>query len=308
MSEPQPLVALIRRHVERLAASRYASSTIRGRYRDLSEFADWCARRRLRHPRDMTIADLDGYQCAVFSSRRADGAPLGIGSLTQKLLAVKQFLRWAFRLRLIRRDVGSHIELPRRPQSLPRTVLTQTEVEQVLSAVSLSAGSGVRDRTMLEVLYSTGLRRLELIRLAMGDVDPARGLVFVREGKGGRDRVVPIGTRALRWLHHYVTHVRPSHAPAADPGNLFLTRRGRPLRPNRLTELVHRHIANASIGKTGSCHLFRHTMATLMLEHGADIRFVQEMLGHAQLTTTQLYTRVSVAQLKAVHERTHPGR
>jgi len=119
--------------------------------------------------------------------------------------------------------------------------------------------------------------------------------------------VVLIGERALDWIERYLAEVRPGCVVEPDPGNLLLTRRGRPMRDNRLTELVHRYVTAAGLGKTGSCHLFRHTMATLMLEHGADVRYVQEMLGHADLSTTELYTRVSITQLKAVHQRTNPA-
>jgi integrase/recombinase XerD len=204
-------------------------------------------------------------------------------------------------------DVGAALELPRRPQHLPRSVLAVSEVEQVLAQPDLTDPMGLRDRAILETFYSTGMRRMELITLALRDVDSGRGVVMIREGKGKKDRVVPIGERALDWIERYVAEVRPRCVVEPDPGNVFLARRGRPLRSNRLTELVHRYVSAAGLGKTGSCHVFRHTMATLMLEHGADVRYIQPMLGHAQLTTTELYTRVSITQLKAVHQRTHPA-
>ena len=225
----------------------------------------------------------------------------------QKLLAVKQFLRWATRMHVTSCDVGAALELPRRPQHLPRAVLSVSEVEQVLAAPDLADPIGLRDRAILETFYSTGMRRMELITLQLPDVDAERGVVCIREGKGKKDRVVPIGERALDWIQRYVDEVRPRHAVEPDPGNVFLTRRGKPLRSNRLTELVHRYMNAAGLAKTGSCHLFRHTMATLMLENGADVRYLQALLGHAQLSTTELYTRVSIAQLKAVHQRTHPA-
>jgi integrase/recombinase XerD len=146
-----------------------------------------------------------------------------------------------------------------------------------------------------------------VIRLQLPDLDVGRGVLFIREGKGRRDRIVPIGDRAVRWIDRYLRTVRPLLVVPPDPGVLFLTRRGQALRENRLTEVVHRYVQAAGLGKTGSCHLFRHTMATLLLENGADVREVQEMLGHSQLSTTALYTHVAIGRLKQVHSAAHPA-
>jgi integrase/recombinase XerD len=304
---PEPLAGLIAEHVAALEAKHYAATTVRSRRRDLLHFARWCGVRGLTEPCELTLPVLERYRHTLFHTRKTNGQPLGWGAQTQKLLAVKQFLRWATRMHVIGCDVGAALELPRRPQHLPRGVLSVTEVERVLAAPDLADPMGVRDRAILETLYSTGMRRLELIHLALPDIDAERGVVYIREGKGKKDRVVPIGERALDWLQRYRDEVRPLHVVEPDPGTLFLTRRGQPLATNRLTELVHRYVTQAGIAKTGSCHLFRHTMATLMLENGADVRYLQALLGHAQLSTTELYTRVSITQLKAVHQRTHPA-
>jgi integrase/recombinase XerD len=132
-------------------------------------------------------------------------------------------------------------------------------------------------------------------------------VLLVREGKGGRDRFVPVGERAVEWTERWLTF-RPRYVVPPDEGWLFLTKRGRPLAPKRLSELAHRYLEASGVGKTGSCHLFRHTMATLMLEAGADVRHIQEILGHAVLSTTALYTHVSITKLQEVHRRTHPAR
>lgn len=160
---------------------------------------------------------------------------------------------------------------------------------------------------MLEMLYSTGLRRMEIANLRISDVDDERGLVFVNQGKWRKDRWVPVSKRALRWVQRYVGHIRPTVATASDDQTLFLTRNGAPFNESWLSTTISGYIKKARIGKHGSCHLFRHTMATLMLENGADIRFIQAMLGHADLKSTQIYAHVSIVQLKAVHAVTHPG-
>ncbi|MGH8241662.1 MAG: tyrosine-type recombinase/integrase, partial [Steroidobacteraceae bacterium] len=160
---------------------------------------------------------------------------------------------------------------------------------------------------ILETLYSTGMRRRELMGLSLFDLDRERGTVMIRQGKGKKDRMIPIGERAVRWIDRYQNEVRPGFV-VRDHATLFLTHTGEPFTPNRLTQLVREYIRAADLGKSGSCHLFRHTMATLMLENGADIRYIQAMLGHAELSTTQIYTQVSIRKLKEIHSATHPGK
>lgn len=148
---------------------------------------------------------------------------------------------------------------------------------------------------------------MELVGLDLIDLDPERGVIFVREGKGKKDRLVPIGERAIRWTERYLDQVRHRLVHTRDHRALFVSARGTRIRPTRLTERLHRYLVHAGIEKPGSCHVWRHTAATLMHDGGADIRDVQEMLGHAQLSTTQIYTRVSIERLKAVHAKTHPA-
>jgi integrase/recombinase XerD len=152
------------------------------------------------------------------------------------------------------------------------------------------------------------MRRMELASLKLYDLDLERGTVMIRLGKGKKDRMIPIGSRALAWIDKYVVEVRPALVREPDDGTLFLSNLNEAFTPNRLTQLVREYIDAAQLGKRGSCHLFRHTMATLMLENGADIRFIQQMLGHAELSTTQIYTQVSIRKLKEIHTLTHPAR
>ena len=149
---------------------------------------------------------------------------------------------------------------------------------------------------------------MELVHLKVFDVDLVSGLVMVRGGKGGRDRVVPLGERASKWVAAYVEKVRPLLLPGHGERTLFVTDYGEPFGKNRLGDLVKRYLGKARFAGPGACHLFRHACATHMLENGADIRFIQMLLGHADLSTTQIYTRVSIAKLKQVHSATHPAR
>jgi len=203
-------------------------------------------------------------------------------------------------------DPASELELPRIGYKLP-SVLTKDEAELVLQQTNPRTTLGVRDRAMLEMLYSTGIRRMELIQLKLYDVDKKNGLVTIREGKGRRDRVVPIGDRALFWFEKYLNETRPTIVRQPDESVVFLTATGQPFTPNHLSWLARRYVRGSGVGKSGACHIFRHTMATLMLEGGAEIRYIQAMLGHVRLDTTKIYTHVSIRMLKQIHTATHPG-
>jgi integrase/recombinase XerD len=160
---------------------------------------------------------------------------------------------------------------------------------------------------MLEVLYSTGVRRTELASLTVIDWNRG-GTLTVRQGKGGKDRVVPVGARAEAWLTRYVDDVRPELVTSGSGDTLFLTDYGEPFEKNRLGDLVRRYLDWAGITVPGSCHLFRHACATHMLENGADVRYIQVLLGHADITSTQIYTKVSITKLREIHAATHPAR
>ncbi len=177
-----------------------------------------------------------------------------------------------------------------------------------MSLPDTTTALGVRDRAMPETLYSTGIRRMEIIGLQQRDVDYERGTLMVRQGKGKEDRMIPIGDRALAWNTQYRDEMRPELAVAGDDGTLLLTVTGQAFSDNRMTQMVRNHVREAGLGNIGSCHLFRHAMATQMLENGADVRFIQAMLGHADIKTTQVYSRVSIRALKDIHSATHPAR
>jgi integrase/recombinase XerD len=308
------LAALVPEHLRALRARGYAASTVGDRRRHLRDFTTWLEDRGITRPAQVTLSVIERYRVHLYERRKADGSPLGWGSQALHLTAVKGLFKWLTRQHHVASNPAAELELPRLPKRIPRTVLTAREVELVLEQPDLSEPMGMRDRAILELLYSTGIRRAECCGLVLTDVDLARLVVLVREGKGARDRYVPLGERAALWLDRYLTNVRPRYVTPPDEGNsgnlgrLFLTKRGRGLTPKRLGALVSGYLDAAAIGKRGSCHVFRHTMATLMLEGGADVRHIQEILGHADLSTTALYTHLSIAQLQDVHRRTHPAR
>ncbi len=270
-------------------------------------FADHRVRARRDHQKYLGLIEALAYQRHLFYLRKPNGKPLTFASQARALTPVRGFFKWLTRQNVLLSNPASEIELPKQERRLPRHVLTIDEAERVMEQPDVREPLGVRDRAILEALYSTGIRRMEVVNLQLYDLDAERGTLHVREGKGKRDRVVPIGERAVMWVNKYVHEVRQQLIMPPDEGVLFLTQAGEALSSIWLTQVIRRYIGRAEIGKTGSCHLWRHTCATLMLEGGADVRYVQEMLGHAKLSTTAIYTQVSIRQLKSVHTLTHPA-
>jgi integrase/recombinase XerD len=295
-------------YLDALKARNFSGETAKTRASGLARFITWCDERCLTAPTDITQPVIERYQQWLFYYRRPDGKPLGFSSQHHMLQAVKQFFQWLTRQRLTLFNPAAEIEMPRCARRLPRDVLTASEAEAILEQPDLNTPLGIRDRAILETFYATGIRRRELAYLSVYDVDPARGTLFVREGKGKKDRVLPIGQRALAWIDRYLMEIRPNLVAAPDEHFLFLTIDGTPYRKvSLLNDLVNRYVGAAQITKHGSCHMFRHTMATLMLENGADIRYIQEMLGHEHLTTTEIYTRVTITKLQQIYRATHPA-
>lgn len=306
--DPESLYHYLQRFLAWLAERQYSPKTIVNREELLRVFIAWLDERGIRRPQEVTKPIIERYQSHLFVYRKKDGQPLSARTQHGHITPIRAWFKWLAKQNFILYNPASDLDLPRLDRRLPRNVLTIKEAETVLAMPDLETPTGIRDRAMLEVLYSTGMRRMELMQLQVFDLDAERGTVLIRLGKGKKDRMVPIGERAIAWVEKYRDDVRPELATGADDGTLFLTHLGEAFTPNRLTQLVREYVQAAEIGKSGSCHLFRHTMATLMLENGADIRYIQAILGHAELSTTQIYTQVSIRQLKAIHSATHPAR
>jgi len=297
----------IRTYLGGLPGRGFAEGTLKARKHHLDLFLAWtqseCVLATLS---ELTFARAERYVAWLFSLRQSNEAPYAIATQANRISAVRMLLIWAVRTGRVSGDPFVGLKLPRVPRRLPSSVLSMKEAEVVLGVVRLDTECGLRDRAIMEVFFSTGVRRTELTDLNVGDVDVERETLWIRSGKGGKGRVIPIGRRALHWIARYVQSVRSKHAaPGAVP--LFLSRRGRRLTPKLLTVTMRAYIVAAGVQKPGSCHIWRHTMATLIHEGGADIRDVQEILGHADLSTTQIYTRVSVRRLSRVHSATHPA-
>jgi integrase/recombinase XerD len=306
LASSTPIAVAVNDYLDAITVQGYSPYTVAYRARSLGYLVAWLAERGIEHPGEVTEQVLERYQRSLHYQRKADGSPLSLPTQAGYLAAVKGLFRWLARTNRVLLNPAAEITPPRVERRLPKAILAHTEVEAVLALPDLGDPVGLRDRTIMEVLYSTGIRRGECCRLRQSDVDAARGTVLIELGKGRRDRIIPIGDRALAWVARYLTAARPRLASQPDSGILFLTVAGDDLTPDYLTERIGRYI-RAGAGKPGSCHTLRHTMATLMLDGGADIRHIQEMLGHAGLQTTEIYTHVSIRNLKAVHAATHPA-
>lgn len=297
----------LRQFLEWSASMNYSARTIEHRDYSTRRFIAWCDQRGLTRPHDITRPILERYRQHLYHYRKEDGDPLTVVSQTTHLAQLKALFKWLAKENHILHNPASELEMPRTGRRLPKNLLTIEDIERILNQTNVHGLVGIRDRAIMETLYSTGVRRFELADLKVQDLDLEAGTVMIK-GKGNRDRLIPIGERACAWVRKYLDEVRPGHMAKPDDGTLFLTEYGEGFRKSRLTDLVRKYIVAAGIDKPGSCHLFRHTMATHMLENGADIRFIQAILGHSNLSTTEIYTHVSIKKLKEVHTATHPAK
>lgn len=303
---PDSVAAWIHRYLDALAVRQIRAHGIRSRKTQLAHFNAWCVERGIEQPAHVTHAQMEAFQAHLFRYRRDNGVPLTPTSQCGILGQVNTFFGWLVKHRHLPSNPAADIDLPRVPKGL-RDPMTLAEVEAVLALPDLAYAQGLRDRAVLELFYATGIRRFELCALNGADIDRERGTLHVRRGKGGKGRFVPLGERALAWVDKYEREARPALIDNPNEPALFLNPMGGRLSVNSMSWRIRQYLDAAGVTKEGACHLFRHTMATAMLDNGADVRHVQEMLGHADISTTQRYTHVSIGKLKAVHAATHPA-
>jgi len=298
---------LMEEHLVWMQAQNFSEDTVTTRRSCIGYFIDWCHDRALENPAEITRPILERYQRALYHYRKQNGDPLTFRTQNSRLRALKGWFRWMARQNYLLHNPASELILPRLENRLPKYILTAEEAEVVMQQPDITTPAGLRDRAILETFYSTAMRRMEVVNLKLYDIDADRGAVMIRQGKGKKDRYIPISERAVAWIEKYIREARPDLLGSVEDGTVFLTNLGEPFQRAHLTTLVRVYLAKSNIGKMGGCHLWRHTVATLMLENGADIRVIQEMLGHAKIATTELYTRVSINLLKQVYLATHPG-
>lgn len=263
------------------------------------------------------------YQNYLYSVKTKGGKRLKLESQHKKLVAVRSFFRFLLSIEAVLFNPAASIKLPKKGKKLPAGVLSEQQVELVLEMPDTCTPLGFRDRTIMETLYATAIRNTELRELTVYDVDADQMRLTVHQGKNAKDRVVPLGEIACDYLREYLVTIRPQLCRKlsltrgkndSDQNVLFVSKNGRQITQDNLVRIVQKYVkklrdqlgASDSLPPKISPHSFRHSCAAHMLKHGADIRYIQELLGHASVATTQIYTRVEEAELKAVHRKCHP--
>ncbi len=265
---------------------------------DLGRFIRWLQSRGIAQLNSVRSDDLTEY---LMAQRKAG---LSASSLSQHLAAIKVFFRYLSQEKYLSANVADNIDSPKLWKLLPRT-LSGAEVDTLLAAPNARKPLGLRDKAVLELLYATGLRVSEAASIRPEDIHFEMG--FLRcTGKGNKERVVPVGKPALEAIQCYLNQVRPLFVKTKPTQTLFVSQRGQPLGRKRIWELIRRYVRTTGIGKNVTPHTLRHSFATHLLDHGADLRVIQQLLGHADISTTQIYTHVDPGRLKSVHYQFHP--
>jgi integrase/recombinase XerD len=270
-----------------------------GAYRnDLAAFDVWLHEREGRHISGAHTGDIESW----FASVHADTRPT---TANRRLSALRRYFQWALRERRVGQDPCLSVRSARQPLRTPK-ILSEAQVDALLGAPRVETELGLRDKAMLETLYATGLRVSELVGLSALDVNLNEGVVRVVGGKGGKDRLVPLGAEAAHWVDRYVKHARPLLLAGRLSDALFVTVRGDAMHRQTFWLMVGRYAREADIHAPISPHVLRHAFATHLVNHGADLRVVQMLLGHADISTTQIYTHVARERLKTLHAQHHP--
>jgi integrase/recombinase XerD len=267
---------------------------------------------------DVTTGLLLDYQKHVHGLLNTHGRPYAVAAQNLHLIVLDNLFRYLKRAGQLAHNPAAELERAREPQRLPRAVPTAKEIKRLLSMPDPSTVLGYRDRTIMEVFYSTGLRLRELIKLKVTDLDLDHGSLIVREGKGRKDRVVPLGRVAVKYLETYLQGIRPELLPGvrasarqnppakSDTGHVFLTVNGGPFSGRAVALRLDKYVRRVKLSARVTPHVFRHACATHMIRNCANIRHVQEMLGHSKLDTTERYLHLTIADLKEAHARFHP--
>jgi integrase/recombinase XerD len=301
------LTTMIEKFLEYLGMKNYSAETVKSRKKQLRLLLEWCEERAIEEVRQISSEHISRYQVWLYERKGEKGSPLTAQSRSNILIGTRLFFQWLSKNKYIENNPAIDIELPKLlPRMLPN-VFTEKEVEILLATIDITTEVGIRNRTMLELCYSTGIRRKEILGLKVEDIDLNKEMVKIEQAKGGHCRIIPFGERAKAWIEKYLEQARPKLLRGYDDRTMFLSAYGRGLSKTQFDEMIRERKIVAGIEKRGNSHLFRHTMATLMLEGGADIRYIQQMLGHKDLKNTQIYTQVTDFKLKQVHTLTHPG-
>ncbi len=310
-NDPLSLRSSVAEYLERCRLKGFAASTLEVGQFSLKYFIEFCESRNVRQTRDVDRELMESYAVRLRTEKTKRGTYKAEATVVSYLKRVRSFFRWSAKRKTVLFNPTSCLDLLNRPESRPRDVLTPDEARRILNLPKIHLNRGLRDRAVLETFYSTGIRRGELTGLTLSDFTPEKRTLRIAMGKTGRSRWVPIGEEAIAWTKRYLRNARPHlRRPGTERRRtdvLFTNDFGGRINPPDLSGKVRKYIESAGIEKRGACHLFRHTMATLMLKNGADLRSIQEILGHSRIDTTERYTHLDIDHLIAVHLATHPA-
>jgi integrase/recombinase XerD len=300
------LELFLNRFKQYLELNNFARPTINSYIQLLESFFEFLAGAGIDSVYQLNKEHIVSYQKELFYRINHFGRVDTPETRNNHLKAIKKFCRFLKQEDYMSADIAKDVDYAKVPHTLPRTILTREEIEELLRQPDIHTPIGYRDRAILELLYSTGIRCQELLNLKPADLDLEQGFVRIIQGKGGKDRVVPLGQVACKYLHSYLTFVRPELLRHYNHGYLFVSYTGSHLCGQGLRILICRYTKLAGLTKHVTTHVFRHTMATHLVQEDANIRCVQEILGHTNVNTTQRYTQVTIVDLKKAHQKCHP--
>jgi integrase/recombinase XerD len=302
------IVALFMRAQESSAVSAFidavwledglAANTLAAYRRDLCAFEQWLTAARGIALDAATSTDIESWFAALHAQSKPSTA-------NRRLATLRRYYLWAIRHQRVSGDPCLQLTAARQPLRIPKT-LSEAQVEALLKQPPVHTPRGLRDRAMLEVLYATGLRVSELVNIGVLEVSLSDGVLRVVQGKGGKDRLVPLGAEAAHWISSYMKEARPVLLGPRTSAAMFVTARGAPMTRQSFWLLIKKYAVLAGVRAPLSPHVLRHAFATHLLNHGADLRVVQMLLGHADISTTQIYTHVARERLKSLHAQHHP--
>lgn len=301
---------LVDRYYAWMMATRYSPETVQTYGNDIEWFLRYLEGQGIERIADVTAEIIADYSLRLRQQRNTihEDRLISLSSVMHRLFSLKQFFGWLMGQMIILVNPTEDMELPRLPARMPQTILTQKEAQRLLDAPELKSPIGYRDKALLEVAYSTGIRVSELFKLKVADFDAKDRTLFVHEGKGAKDRILPLPMIAAGYLKEYIARVRPKFAKTLkhDDGVLFLSYTGHTLNLGHMHDIFRRTTKAAGIDKHVSAMVLRHSIASHLLENGMDIRYIQEFMGHEKLSTTQIYSKVTLAGLRKMYNKSHP--
>lgn len=299
------------RYLAWLVATGYAESTVKGSHADLEWFLRFLDSRAVKRAADITPEVLEAYSLWLRERQNFyhEHRNISLVHVVHRLMTLGCFCRWLVKQMVVLQDPSEDLEIPRLGERLPRVILTQEEARAMLDAPDLRSPVGYRDKALLELLYATGVRTNELLKMKVSDLDFKARSVFVRKGKGNKQRLIVIPPEPMGYAREYVEKVRPRFAKkmrGGDDGTLFLNYTGARVNINALCFVLRKTTKAAKLDKHVTALTFRHSLASHLLENGMDIRFIQELLGHEKMSTTQVYAKVTLSGLKKHYNKHHP--